>query len=63
MSKKRDIFWRINLAFLLLIVFGLVIIGQIVRIQFVEGEQWKDLARSQSLKVSADRGFPRQYLW
>ena len=50
MSKKRDIFWRINLAFLLLIVFGLVIIGQIVRIQFVEGEQWKDLARSQSLK-------------
>ncbi len=59
MSKKRDIFWRINLAFLLLIVFGLVIIGQIVRIQFVEGEQWKDLARSQSLKyqqIEASRG-------
>ncbi|REJ85013.1 MAG: PASTA domain-containing protein [Bacteroidetes bacterium] len=59
MKIKKDIFWRIHLSFIVLCMMGLAIIVQIVRIQFVEGEQWKEKANSMTLKyfpIEASRG-------
>lgn len=41
MSAKKDILIRMYLMYALVCLFGLAIIGQIVRLQFVEGEKWK----------------------
>ena len=41
MEVKKDILWRIYLAFLIICVMGLAIIVQIVRIQFVQGDEWR----------------------
>ncbi len=46
MEVKKDIMWRINGSFIIMCVFGLVILGQIIRIQFVEGDKWMALANS-----------------
>ena len=59
MEVKKDIMWRINGSFIIMCVFGLVILGQIVRIQFVEGDKWKALADSFTFKyfnTPASRG-------
>lgn len=51
--------WRINGSFLLMLVMGCVILAQIVKIQFVEGEKWKAMADSLTLKymnIEASRG-------
>ena len=59
MEVKKDIMWRINASFILMCVMGLFIIGQIVRIQFVEGDEWRAKADSLTLRyvnIDAPRG-------
>ena len=46
MSIKRDILWRINLVFLMLIVVGGLILMQVLRIQVFEGEKWRELGEN-----------------
>ncbi|MBL0065898.1 MAG: transpeptidase family protein [Bacteroidetes bacterium] len=56
---KKDILWRIYLAFLLICAMGLAIIVQIVRIQFVQGDEWRAKQDSMTLSfepIEASRG-------
>jgi cell division protein FtsI (penicillin-binding protein 3) len=51
--------WRINGSFILMCIMSLVILGQIFRIQFVEGDKWKAKADSltlQYINIEASRG-------
>src|SRR5256885_1216247 len=59
MSNKKDIFWRIGLAYLMLILLGIGIIAQIFYIQNVKGSYYRSLADSITTKyspVAAERG-------
>jgi cell division protein FtsI (penicillin-binding protein 3) len=59
MSIKRDILWRIYLAFILVCLLGIGIIAQVGKIQFVEGKYWRSMADSLTtayLPIEADRG-------
>ncbi len=59
MEVKKDIMWRIYLAFIFICVFGLAIIIQICRIQFVQGSYWKEKADSLTTaykNIEASRG-------
>ena len=59
MQVKKDIMWRIIGSFLLMCIMGLLIVGQIFRIQVVEGEMWRQRADSFTLalrSIDANRG-------
>ena len=59
MEVKKDIMWRINISFIAMLVMGLLILGQIFKIQFIEGSHWKAQADSSNIdyrKVDASRG-------
>lgn len=59
MSIKRDILWRIYLAFFIVGVAGIAVIVQAGRIQTVEGDYWRNLADSTTLSyvpIDAERG-------
>ena len=59
MQIKKDIMWRINGSFIILCLMGLLILGQILKIQIVEGDKWRQLADSLTLKyinIDASRG-------
>ncbi len=59
MEVKRDILWRVYLAFLGIVVFSICIIGKAVYIQQVEGEHWLAQAKEQQqrvVEIVADRG-------
>ncbi len=45
MNVRRDILWRVYLAFFLTAVFGVMIGVYAFRIQFVEGDKWRQLAK------------------
>ncbi|RYE12065.1 MAG: peptidoglycan glycosyltransferase, partial [Sphingobacteriaceae bacterium] len=59
MEVKKDILWRVYLAYLGIIIFSLCIIGKVIYIQRFQGEQWLSMAREQQqrvVEVDADRG-------
>ncbi len=59
MSNKKEIFWRIGLAYLMLILLGIGIIVQVFYIQNVKGSYYRSLADSITTKYSpvpAERG-------
>ena len=59
MNKRKDILWRVYLAFFLVCLGGFAIIGQSHRIQVVEGERWRSLADSLTIfpkTIEAERG-------
>ncbi len=59
MQVKKDIMWRINVSFILLCIMGVVILGQILKIQIVEGPKILAHADSLTLKyknIPASRG-------
>lgn len=59
MSNKKEIFWRIGLAYLMLILLGIGIISQVFYIQNVKGSYYRSLADSITTKyatVAAERG-------
>ena len=56
---KKDILWRVYLVYLVVLVFSFFIIGQVLHIQFGEGDKWKRISDEQTLdtmKVEAIRG-------
>ncbi|HYV92251.1 MAG TPA: penicillin-binding protein [Chitinophagales bacterium] len=59
MSNKKEIFWRIGLAYLMLILLGVGILWQVFYIQNVQGNYYRALADSITTKyapVAAERG-------
>lgn len=46
MDIKKDILWRIYLIYALMCLFSLVIIAQVIKLQYVEGTYWKSKADS-----------------
>jgi cell division protein FtsI (penicillin-binding protein 3) len=59
MEVKRDILWRVYLAFIGIVVLSLVVLGKVFYIQRVQGAYWKGLSDSLHQKwvdLDADRG-------
>jgi cell division protein FtsI (penicillin-binding protein 3) len=59
MEARKVILFRIYISFFLICLFGLSIVFQITRIQFTQGEYWRDKADSMMLKytnIDAARG-------
>lgn len=52
-KEKRDILWRIYLVYFLTVGFGVMILARVVYIQFVEGEQWRELARNSTMRYAS----------
>ncbi|MGD0709800.1 MAG: penicillin-binding protein [Bacteroidales bacterium] len=58
-DSKKDIMWRVYLVYMVVLLFSFFIIGQVMHIQFIEGDTWKKRSEMQSLdtmKVEAIRG-------
>ena len=56
---RKDILWRVYLIYLAVLLFSFFIVGQVVHIQFVEGDTWKkrsDMQTLDTMKVEAIRG-------
>ncbi|MFW5656637.1 MAG: penicillin-binding protein [Bacteroidota bacterium] len=49
MSLKKDIMWRMGLVYLLMLVFGLIIIGKVMWLQVVDKDEWE--AKAITLRV------------
>src|SRR5581483_6397638 len=59
MGIKRDIFWRIGIAFLFILLLSVAIVWKIFQIQHTQGAYWRSLADSLTTKyvtIQADRG-------
>lgn len=59
MEKKNDILWRMRLVYFMMVLFGLMIIGRVAYLQFVEGDYWKELSRTAIMRyerIDAVRG-------
>ena len=59
MQVRRDILWRVYLAYLGIALLGLSILARIVYIQQVQGSYWRGLSDSLHLEIKAmdaDRG-------
>ena len=59
MEAKKDIFLRVYLVYVVFALFGIAIIGRAVKIQFWEGEYWKEKSETQTLdyrEIEAVRG-------
>lgn len=58
-ETKKDILWRVYLIYIFFCLFGLAIIVQICRLQFVQGEYWRSQADSLTtryFKIEPSRG-------
>lgn len=58
-DPKKDILWRVYLVYLLICIFGLTVLGKVVQLQFSEGDYWKRIADSTTIKnitIEAKRG-------
>jgi cell division protein FtsI (penicillin-binding protein 3) len=56
---KRDIQWRVNLSYIIVVAIGLAILGKAFYIQQVEGNYWKSMSDSLHQKIintDAERG-------
>ena len=59
MGIKREIFWRIALAYFMVLAFAGAIVFRIFQIQHIEGSYWRSMSDSLSLQlrtVDAERG-------
>ena len=59
MEVKKDILWRVYLLYFGVCLIGLAIIGKIAKLQFVEGEYWKQKAEENTTEfktIDAARG-------
>ncbi|MFT3825237.1 MAG: penicillin-binding protein [Chitinophagaceae bacterium] len=59
MEVKRDILWRVYLAFIGIVVFSVLILGRAVYIQQVQGSYWIGQAQQQQqrfVEIDAQRG-------
>lgn len=58
-ETKKDILWRVYFVYIFICLFGLAIIVQLCRLQFVQGEYWRAKADSLTLaykKIEPSRG-------
>jgi len=58
-NEKKDILSRVYLVYVVIVVFALVIIGQTVNVQIVQGAQWKEKAENLTIfynSIEAVRG-------
>jgi cell division protein FtsI (penicillin-binding protein 3) len=56
---KKDILWRVYLVYIFLCLFGIAILAQVFRLQFVQGEYWKNKAETLTTafkNIEAERG-------
>ncbi len=59
MEQNSDILWRMQLIYLLMVLFGILIFGKVLYIQFVEGDHWREQARKTTMRyenIDAARG-------
>jgi cell division protein FtsI (penicillin-binding protein 3) len=59
MEVKRDILWRVYLAFIGIVLLSLIVLGKVFYIQRVQGAYWKGLSDSlhqKFIELDADRG-------
>ena len=58
MSIKRNILLRLNIVFVLLCVICSLILGQAFKIQFIEGDEWRELAKNSTRidTIEGERG-------
>jgi len=52
-KNKGDILWRIYLVYFLTVGFGILILFKVVYIQFFEGDEWRERARSSTLRYAS----------
>ncbi|HKR03298.1 MAG TPA: penicillin-binding protein [Bacteroidia bacterium] len=58
-ETQKDILWRIYLVYIFICLFGIAIIAQVCRLQFVQGKFWREKADSLTLaykKIEPVRG-------
>lgn len=58
-GTKRDIFWRITIAYICVMLFGVAILWRVFQLQNVEGNYWRAMSDSLTTKyftVEAERG-------
>jgi cell division protein FtsI (penicillin-binding protein 3) len=56
---KKDILWRLYLTFTFLVLAAFAIVGQIVRVQYVQGDHYRELAKETQIRnasIEAKRG-------
>lgn len=56
---KKDILWRAYLVYICMLIFAVMVLGKVIHIQFVEGDEWRKRSLMQTLdtmKVEAVRG-------
>ena len=51
-DTRKVILLRVYVVYFLMLLFGLFIIGKVIKIQFVEGEKWKTRSKEFTLKIS-----------
>ncbi|MCD4679775.1 MAG: PASTA domain-containing protein [Bacteroidales bacterium] len=51
-DTRKVILLRVYVVYFLMLLFGLLIIGKAIKIQFIEGEKWKKKATEFTLKVA-----------
>lgn len=59
MNIKKDILWRVLVSIGFMVLLAVAIVWSIVKIQFVEGDKWRDLSDSLTLRlieIPATRG-------
>lgn len=59
MDVKKDILWRVYLIFLVMLVFGFIVLGKAIYIQQVQGKYWRSMADSLHMRyevLNAERG-------
>jgi cell division protein FtsI (penicillin-binding protein 3) len=57
MSLKKDILWRVALVYLMMLIFGLAIIGRIFYLQWFEKDKWQQKANVVDMhSIEANRG-------
>ncbi len=58
-ETQKDILWRIYLVYIFICLFGIAIIAQVFRLQFIQGAYWREKADSLTLaykKIEPSRG-------
>lgn len=59
MNIRNNILLRVYIAFGFIVIFSMLVVGQLIRVQFVEGKKWQAMADSLStryVKIEAARG-------
>lgn len=59
MNVKRAILWRVYIAFVAVCLFGVLVVWYAIKIQFVEGDKWREMAEDLTMDfqtIEAVRG-------